>query len=274
MRNLLRFILHYHFLILFLLIESFSLFLLFSANPYQKVLFYSASHRASGRISTRIENIKDYFSLHNENRKLAEENARLYNQLKSSFGLNKPDTTYMGDSLQPRRYLYFTARVINNTVNKQFNYITLDKGSKSGIGPDMAVISNGSIIGIVKSVSDNHAAVLSVLNRDFAVSGKIKKNGYFGPLSWNGNNTEYVTMVDIPHHVNIIHGDTIVTSGYGGVFPEGYMIGTIKDFRLKGGNYFEIRVKLSTDFRKLNYVQVIKNYAKKEIDSLETAVNQ
>jgi rod shape-determining protein MreC len=274
MRNLLRFIIHYHFLILFLLIESFSLFLLFSANPYQKVLFYSASHKASNRISTRIENIKDYFSLHNENRKLAEENARLYNQLKSSFRLNNQDTTYAGDTLHPRKYLYLTARAINNSINKQFNYITLDRGSNNGIEPDMAVISNGSIIGIVKSVSDNHAAVISVLNRDFIVSGKIMKNGYFGPVSWNGNNINYVTMVDIPHHVDIIPGDTIITSGFGGVFPEGYLIGTINDFKLKGGNYFEIKVKLTSDFRKLNYVQVIKNYAKSEIDSLETIVKQ
>jgi len=259
MRNLLRFIIQYHFLILFILIESFSLFLLFSANPYQRVLFYSASRRASNRISLTINNIEDYFSLHTENRKLAEENARLYNQLKSSFSLNNPDTTFVGDSLHPRKYLYLTARVINNSINKQFNYITLDRGSNNDVEPDMAVISNGSIIGIVKSVSDNHAAVISVLNRDFTVSGKIKKNGYFGPVSWNGNNTDYVTLIDIPHHVSIVSGDTIVTSGFGGVFPEGYLIGIIDDFRLKGGNYYEIKVKLTSDFRKLNYLQVIKN---------------
>jgi rod shape-determining protein MreC len=274
MRNLLRFIIQYHFLILFILIESFSLFLLFSANRYQKIVFYSASHKAFNRISSKISNIEDYFSLHQENQKLAEENARLHNKLKSSFRLNNPDITFVGDSLHSRKYLYLTARVINNSINKQFNYITLDRGSNDGIEPDMAVISNGSIIGIVKSVSDHHAAVISVLNRDFIVSGKIKKNGYFGPVSWNGNNISYVTMVDIPHHVNIIPGDTIVTSGFGGVFPEGYLIGLIDDFKLKGGNYYEIRVKLTSDFRRLNFVEVIKNYAKSEIDSLETIVKQ
>ena len=77
MRNLLRFIVQHHFLILFLLIETFSLFLLFSANPYQKVRFYNASHTISGRFPLRYENIRDYFSLHYENRKLAEENATL-----------------------------------------------------------------------------------------------------------------------------------------------------------------------------------------------------
>lgn len=274
MRNLLRFVIQHHFLILFLLIESFSLFLLFSANPYQKVLFYSASHKLSGRISTRIENTKDYFSLHGENRKLAEENANLYNRLKSSFSPTIADSTYAGNAQNPRKFLYLTTRVINNTVNKQYNYITLDKGSQGGIGPDMAVINSDGIVGIVKSVSDKYASVISVLNRDFTVSAKIKKNGYFGPLSWDGNSSEKATLVDIPHHVKISEGDTIVTSGFGGVFPEGYMIGIIDNFRLKGGNYYEISIKLSNDFRKLNYVQVIQNFAKQEIDSIENKVNQ
>jgi rod shape-determining protein MreC len=138
-----------------------------------------------------------------------------------------------------------------------------------GIGPDMAVISTDGIVGIVKSVSDNYASVLSLLNRDFTVSAKIKKNGYFGPLSWNGNTAEFATLVDIPHHVKISEGDTIITSGFGGVFPEGLMIGIIDHFRLKGGDYYEIRVRLSNDYRRLNYVQVVQNYAKNEIDSLE-----
>jgi rod shape-determining protein MreC len=271
MRNLLRFINQHHFLILFLLIESFSLFLLFSANPYQKVVFYNASHRLSGRISARMENIKDYFSIYYENRKLAEENSSLYNRLKSSYSLAISDSA---NSITHRKFLYLNTRVINNTVNKQYNYITLDKGSKGGIKPDMAVISSNGIVGIVKSVSENYASVLSVLNRDFTVSAKIRKNGYFGPLSWNGNSAENAMLVDIPHHVKINKGDTIVTSGFGGVFPEGFMIGLIDDFRLKGGNYYEINVKLSNDFRKLNYVQVIQNFARNEIDSLENVANQ
>jgi rod shape-determining protein MreC len=243
-------------------------------NPYQKVKFYHASHRITGRLSIRIENFTDYLSLYNENRELAEENSRLYNLLRSSFSLQEAEKTFAGDTSLTGQYQYLTARVINNTVNKQFNYITLDRGSKVGIYPDMAVICNKGIVGIVKSVSPNYAAVLSVLNRDFIASGKIKKSGYFGPISWNGKNSSYVTLVDIPHHVEISPGDTVVTSGFGGVFPEGFMIGLVDDARLKGGNYYEIRVKLSTDFRKLNHVQIIYNYARQEIDSLQNAASR
>jgi rod shape-determining protein MreC len=274
MRNLLRFIVQYHFLILFLVIETFSLFLLFRANPYQKVKFYTVSHAVSGRMSTRVENLKDYLSLRTENRMLAEENARLYNRLGSSFASKTPDIRSMGDSVKQANYKYVIAKVVNNTVNKQYNYITLDKGSLDGIQPEMAVIGSQGIVGVVKAVSENYSSVLSVINRDFMVSARIKSNGYYGPLSWNGNNTEYATLVDIPHHVKIVPGDTIITSGFGGVFPEGHMIGIIADAKLKGGNYYVIRVKLSTDFRKLNFVQVIRNFYKNETDSLNNAATK
>lgn len=272
MRNLLRFIIQYHFLILFLLFEIFSLFILFSANPYQKVKYYSFSHRISGRMSKRVENVKDYLALHGENRKLAAENARLNNQLNLTNPLAVFDTS--AATAENRLYTYYPARVINNTVNKQYNFLTLDRGAKSNLIPDMAVISNMAVVGIVSSVSDNYATVLSVINRDFRISGKIKKNGYFGPVYWTGNHTEKVTMVDIPHHVDVAIGDTIVTSGFGGIFPEGYLIGVVDQFRLKGGNYFEITIRLANDFRKLNYVQVIGNLHKPEIDSLQNSISQ
>lgn len=269
MRNLFRFILRHHFLILFLCIESFSLYLLLQTNTYQKVRFYEASHQIYGRISYRMEDLKDYFSLYHENRTLVEENTRLYNRLKTSYGMAVDVNEVNIDSNQQRKFLYINAQVINNSVNKQFNYITINKGTNAGIGIDMAVINSDGVIGIVKSTSKNYAAVLSLLNRDFMISGKIKKYGYFGPMSWDGSSTDYLTMVDIPHHVRISKGDTIITSGFGGVFPEGCMIGTIENFRLKGGNYYEINVKISNDFRKLNEVQVISNLAKGEIDSIE-----
>jgi rod shape-determining protein MreC len=274
MRSLIRVIIQYHFLILFLLVESLSLFIFFRSNPYQRVQFYKASHSLSGRISARVENFKDYFSLYAENQRLSEENTRLYNRLNSSFSHGSGSFLVSPDTNVSRKYLFLTARVINNKVNKQHNYITLDRGSKQGIEPDMAVISNRGIVGIVKSTSSDYAAVISLLNRDFVVSAKIKRNGYFGPLSWNGNSAEKATLVDIPHHVKVLKGDTIVTSGYGSIFPEGYMIGTIDHFRLKGGNYYEITVRLSNDFRNMSFVQVIKNLEKLEIDSLENSVSQ
>ncbi len=272
MRKLLRFIIQYHFIILFLIIESLSLLLLFRTNSYQKFAFYKVSHRITNRLSSRISNLGDYFSLYQENRKLIEENTKLYNQL---AGLHPEAASRINDQtvngLSPT-YRYISARVINNTVNNQYNYITINKGSRDQIEPDMAVICNEGIVGYTKAVSKNFTVILPALNLDFIISGKIKKNGYYGPVSWSGVNTNYLTLVDIPHHVSVNQGDTVITSGFGGTFPEGYLIGTVENFRLKGGNYYEINLRMSTDFRKIDNVEVIKYIDRQELDSLQNSV--
>ncbi len=271
MRNLLRFIIRHHFFILFLLFELSSLTLLFSLNTYQKVAFHSFSQRVTGRFALRISNFMDYMSLRKENRELIQENTILYNRLSRISGNIPPALPGISANDTMAKFGYFPARVINNSTNRQHNYITLDKGKIHGLTSDMAVVSSNGVVGLTKSVSENFSVVLSMLNLDFMVSGKIKKNGYFGPVSWDGIRADRVILTDIPHHVELSVGDTIVTSGYGEVFPEGCLIGIIEDFRLKGGNYYEIDIRLSTDFRNLENVQVIKSFYKEELDSLENA---
>jgi rod shape-determining protein MreC len=275
MRSLLRFILIYHVLVLFLLFEIFSITLLLTTNSYQEARYYEAAQKLNYKWSTRVAVLDDYLSLHKENRRLSEENNRLYNMLKSSFKIAYVDSTFRGDTINPRQYFYTSARVINNSVNKKFNYITLDKGKLHGIEPEMAVICNEGIVGFVKTVSDNFCVVLSVLNPRFGVNAKIKSSGYYGPLRWKGISAEKAILEDIPHHVTLVKGDTILTSGYGSIFPENCMIGVILGYKLKGGNYYEITVKLSTDFQRLNQVQIIKNEFKKETETLEeSAINE
>lgn len=272
MRKLLRFIIQYHFIILFLLIESLSLLLLFRTNSYQKFAFYKVSHSITNRLSSRISNLGDYFSLYQANRKLIEENTKLYNQLARLHPEASSYVNGQSDNGLSNTYRYISARVVDNTVNNQYNFITINKGSRDQIEPDMAVICNEGIVGYTKAVSKNFTVILPALNLDFIVSGKIKKNGYYGPVSWSGVNTSHLTLVDIPHHVSVNQGDTIITSGFGGTFPEGYLIGTVENFRLKGGNYYEINLRMSTDFRKIDNVQVIQYFDRQELDSLQNSV--
>ena len=274
MRNLLRFIFQYRVLILFVIFEIFSFVLLITTGSYQEARFYHAGQRLVYAYSKKVENIRDYLSLYKENRRLAEENTRLYNLLKSSYKISYVDSSFTGDTVNARQYNYISARVVNNSVNKKYNYITLDKGSKHGIEPEMAVISDEGIVGMVKTVSDNFCVVLSLLNPRFGVSAKIKNSGFYGPLSWKETSADKAIMEDIPHHAIINTGDTILTSGYGGIFPENCMIGVISKYKLKGGNYYEITVKLATDFQRLNQVQIIRNKFRTERITLEQTSNE
>jgi rod shape-determining protein MreC len=265
MRELLRFFLRHHFVILFLVLESLGFFILVQNNKYQKAKFVNFSHNLKGLVYKRTSNIRDYTSLREENRKLIEENNQLYNSLRDMHPIDDEDF----DSALMKKYIYIQARVINNSTDKQYNYITLDKGRKDGVEKEMAVVCSDGILGVVKEVSQNFSSVISLLNLNLKVNAKIKKSGYFGPLQWSGVGYKKAILSDIPHHVDIQLGDTIVTSGYSAMFPEGYMIGIISDFRLKGGNYFEVIVDLSTDFKKLRNVQVIKYYLREEQLKLE-----
>lgn len=169
-----------------------------------------------------------------------------------------------------RRYFYTQARVIKNSINKQYNYFTIDKGENDGIKPDMAVISYNGVAGIVHSTSEHYSTVISILNTKIGISAKIRKNEYFGSVIWNAKDYKKVILREIPNHVKLVIGDTVVTSGYSSIFPEGVPIGEISGFSgTSGGNFFEIEVKLLTNFKSLTYVYIVGNLLKEEQLNLE-----
>ncbi len=270
MRELLRFLIRYHFILLFILLESLGVVLLVQNNTYQKAQFVTLTHSVSGNLAKKIANLRSYLSLHKENRQLIQENNKLYNMVKSLVTINYGEQFYNVDTTSRRKFVFIGAKVINNSTNKQFNFITLDKGREDGIQPDMAVVSNEGVVGVVKEVSDHFSSVISFLNRNLKLSAKLKKSGHFGSLEWTGIGHEIAYLKDIPHNIDVKVGDTIVTSGYSAMFPEGYMIGIVSDLKLKGGNYYDIKVRLSTDFKNLRNVQVIKNLYRSEQKKLES----
>ena len=137
--------------------------------------------------------------------------------------------------------------------------------------PGMAVVSSDGVVGVIFNVSRHYATVISLLNTRLNISAKFKKNDYFGALQWDGKSYQKAILNEIPHHVEINVGDSIITSGYSTIFPEGIQIGTVQDFVVKGGNFYEISVILSTDFKKLRFVNVISNLKKKDQLDLENS---
>jgi rod shape-determining protein MreC len=269
MRNLIRFILTYHFFFLFLIFEALSLILLFNYNHFQRAKFINASQRVTGFVYEKIDMLDEYLSLKQTNQELAIENAKLNNILQRAY--RSDEIFFYGeyDSIYSQQYFYTSARIINNSVNKQHNFLTLNKGSEAGIRPEMAVIATNGIVGVVNGVSKRFSTVMSLLNTNLRVSAKVKKNDAFGSLAWDGLDHREVVLYDIPYHIDIAKGDTVVTSGFSTIYPEGIMVGTVKDFEVKGGNFYVIRVQLTTDFKRLTYVNVVSNLRKDEQLELE-----
>src|SRR5690606_26792399 len=170
---------------------------------------------------------------------------------------------------------FVSAKAISNTVNRFTNFLTVNKGSEDVIEPGMAVISPLGAVGKVRAVSRHYSVVTSILHVDVQVSALLRRTGHFGTIQWDGINPDIVKVKFIPRHVEPVKGDTGVTSGYNAIFPEGIMIGTIEEIHLTDELFFDLKVKLSQDFRKLSYVEVVKNSMRQELDSLiQTVVKE
>ncbi|HEX8516485.1 MAG TPA: rod shape-determining protein MreC [Bacteroidia bacterium] len=270
MRNLLLFIWKHYFFFVFLMLETYCIYLVVQHNYYQHASFINSSNNLSAGILKTSQGVEDYFYLKNVNEMLAKENAELRSRLLESYSMVVNDWRTVGDTVLRQKYTYTSAKVVNNSTNRRNNFLTLDKGSKQGVSKDMAVITNAGIVGQVKDVSENFCTVKSMLHSQSIVSAKIKKDGSYGPLTWDGENFEYVTLRDIPTHVRLVKGDTIVTSPYSITFPENIRIGTVESFVRKSGEYFyTVKVRLLTDFKKLTHVYIVENKLKKEQQDLE-----
>jgi rod shape-determining protein MreC len=154
-------------------------------------------------------------------------------------------------------------------VNRQKNYFSLDKGTRHGVNTDMAVTDGKNAIGAIISCSENFSVAISLLNIDFKISARIRSNGYFGSLNWDGRNYRHAVLNEIPQHITVNIGDTIETTAYSAIFPEGINIGTVSDLKKSGSDFYRIEVELFADFRKLHYVNVIGNLLRTEQIKLE-----
>jgi rod shape-determining protein MreC len=269
MRNLLNFLARYNNLIIFLILEGIAFYLLSTGNSYHNSRLLNSVRGLTYGIETKVYNTRSYLSLRHINENLAGENIALKNKIGQLIRQDNSGFSSVIDSANKQQYIHTSAEVIENSINKQKNFFTLNKGEYQGIKVDMAVTTPSGVAGVVVGCSRNYAVVMSLLNLDFKVSARIKSNGYFGSLSWDGRDYRYAVLSEIPQHVLVNVGDTIETTGYSAIFPEGIIIGTVSDYNKYGGDFYKISVLLITDFKKLHFVDVIGNMKKTEQLNLE-----
>jgi rod shape-determining protein MreC len=230
------------------------------------------SNGLTGSVLNISSNVSEYFSLRRVNRILAEDNARLHSN--RSEALYKADTGsfYKNDTLYKLEYRYISARVISNSTNKRNNFIMLNKGRLQGIENNMGVIMGDRIVGQVVSISEHFCWVMSLLNKDSRISGKFKKNNQLVNIEWAGGNYQIGEVKEIPKHVLIHKGDTIITSGNSDIFPEGLLIGTIDQFVIaQEENFNYANMRFATDFNSLSFVEVVIDMMRKEKEELKNS---
>jgi len=253
-----------------MLLEFIAILFTIQSHSYHKSKFVNSANFISGGVYNKINNFKEFLFLKEENLRLSEENVHLRNLLNLEQESILASDIKSIDSLRfNQKYSYISAKVINNNYRKNNNYLTINKGSNSEIKSDLGVINSKGIIGITKSVSNNYATVLSILNVNSRINVKLLNSNHFGSLSWNNNNYNTVQLLDLPIQASIYIGDTIITGGKSTIFPEGIPVGVIKNFKTKNNNYEFIDITLFNDMSSIGFVEIIDNFDKLEIKTLE-----
>lgn len=275
MRNLLNFFLRYSAWFVFIFYVVLSCWLLFMKNPYQHHVYLTSANAVASGIYDVTSNVTSYVGLRDINEDLQRRNASLEaevimlrQQTRQLSQAILQDSLSRLDSIGT--YGFVIATVINNSVIRPYNYITIDKGAADGIGPEMGVMDQNGVVGVTNVVSGHHARIISLLNPNFRLSCKLRGNDAFGSLVWDGKSPSEALLEELPKQVKFSKGDTIITSGYSAMFPEGIPVGTvIGSTRGEDDNFHTLRIKLLTDFTTLSTVKVISNRDIVEIKEVE-----
>lgn len=270
MRNLLAFLAKYNHWFVFILLEVICFVLLFRFNNFQGSVYFSSANAVAGKVYEYNSSVTTFFNMSQSNKKLSERNLILEQQVRA---LTQYIATHHGDSLAMEQcqkqaladFKLIPAKVIQSTINREDNLITIDKGKADGIHEDMGVACGTGVVGVVYMASDHYSIVLPVINVNSNISVMIRKRGYFGFLHWKGTPSDIAYVDDVPRHARFALGDYVVTNGYSSIFPPGIMVGKILQvFNSSDGLSYRVQLRLSTDFGKLRHVCVIDNSALKD----------
>ena len=253
--------------------------LLFNGNPYHHHVYLTSAGRVASNVYKASNNVTRYFNLSDINEDLNRRNAELQAEIVS---LNERIERYREaattDTLPldsgVRHFDFIVAHVINNSIARPFNYLTINKGTEDGVKPELGVIDRNGVVGIVSVAGPRAARVISLLNPNFRLSCKIKRTEYFGSLVWGGDDPQTALLEELPRHTVFQPGDTVVTSGYSAVFPAGLPVGVVtddgnEDEEAHKQNFFTLKVKLFADFTTLGNVQVVVNNMQEELMQLQ-----
>lgn len=260
MRNLAEFLARYYHWLLFIILEAAGIALLLSYNSYQSSVFFSTANTVSGKCLEWSSKVTSYFGLKEANRQLTLRNTLLEQQLYSARAtIERMSTDPSKARVEvPEQYTTISARVVQNSINKADNLMTIDKGCADGVKKDMGVVSGEGVVGITYLVGRHYSVVMPLLNSKSSLSCSIRNRGYFGYLHWQGPDCSYAYVEDVPRHAHYTRGDIIETSGYSSVFPKGITVGrVICTFNSADGLSYRIKIKLATDFSNLSDVCVI-----------------
>lgn len=276
MGSLLRFFSKNSLFMFFLVLQVVAIILIFSRNSMQQSWLAGQSTAFNAWVSGYIDEGASYLKLKQTNEDLVRQNKQLMQELYGKDALKTPVFRRVHDTIGGGQIFTFVdGEIVNNTINRKNNYFTINRGSRDGIQPKMGVIAPNGIAGIVVNTTDKYALVQSVLSvNKIRINAALKKSGYFGTLTWTGEDSRIMHLADVPKYVSLKVGDTVVTDGKSSIFPQGKMIGTVAGYEVDSKTgFWDISVELSEKMGNLNKIFVVKNLKKAEIQKIQDTLS-
>lgn len=281
MQTILNFLIKHNHWFLFTLLEGISFVLIISFNNYQNAVVFTSANKVAGNIYSAITDVDSYFSLKSDNETLKEHNRTLLEELeqtRNELQTLKENSQLAVHSFTQNRndgFFYKSATVVNNSLNRVENYITIDKGTNDGVKSEMGVFNEKGVVGIVYQSSANYSIVIPLLNSKSKINCKVKGSNSFCALQWDGSDTRHSYLVDLPQYAVFDKGDTVTTSGFSSIFPADLPVGKICNIEdSEDGLFYRAKVELFVDFSAINNVFIVGNDGKAEQARLEKEIHK
>ena len=251
--------------LVYLLLISFSIFLLQQSSAYHRSLVANVSVFFGAHFNDFVNSFTSYANLIETNKLLLQENQILLDQILFEEKLPSDTLTYGSIPLQ----------VIRNSFMNSYNYITLKGGKNNGVQNEMGLVTAQGIVGVLQFVQNRYAQAISILNKDLKINAKLKNSNHFGSLTWTGDDPTKMKLFDVPKTATIKIGDTIQTGGMSTIFPPNLPIGSISNFvDDPSASFYDIEISLFQDMTNLGTVFAINHPLAEEVRSVQQSSNE
>lgn len=279
MRNLLTFIIRNSSWLVAILLIVISFYLVFSHNSYQRSVYLTSANNVTGWLYETSNQVNTFIHLRKNNKLLLERNAQLESELyalKDYLYNTRVDTlttrAFLNDSVPASQFSFIPAEVTNVSFSGPNNFMTVNKGSLHGVKPDMGVVSQNGVVGVVLTVSPNFSVIIPIINPKFRLSGKLKNSNNTGSISWDGKNLNIAQIGELPKHEVFQSGDTVVTS-FSRIFPKDIVIGYVTEqIQSKDDKFNALNMRIATDFYSVRDIHIIDDKYYYEQNQIENSI--
>ena len=272
MYKLIEFLRRIYVAVLFVVFEAIAIGYYAHSSNYTQAKLLTRSNQVVGGVNGIFADIRSYFTLGRENERLLERVAVLEEEL-AFYRRSAADSvrTDLLHDMGEKPYELTVARVISNSINKNRNFIVLDRGERDGVEKGMGVLSpEGAMVGYVAASSDRHAVAVSILNTSFNASGKLAGDDYFGSIYWAGDDRYHVRMKELSKYARVTEGEEVVSSGFSQYFPADVLIGYVESFSLADTQMaYDVVIRLAVDVSQLTDVILVRNRDIEDVQELE-----